>query len=867
MQALNRYSLTGGSNITLVSVRPTEVLLQVNPPFLGGITYTLTVVSTDCKGNTDSISLTFGLPEPAAPGDLIFSEIMPKPTPVVGLPPYEYVELYNRSSKWISIEGWRLCDATRCGTIFSPTVVAPNSFIVLTTTSGASALSGIGLSSFPTLNDSDDSLSLRSADDRLIDQLKYSSSWYRDEIKALGGWSLERIDMNDLCNTDSNWIASTSPTGGTPGSPNSVQGIWHDTLPPTLTHVSFLSAQRLLLHFSERIDTALMRDSNRYTFQGGPSIASAEIWGPQAVEIQLSAPLLPSRDYTLEILAQDCIGNSTLIRYTLGPPEPAVPFDIVITEIMADPTPAVGLPPHEYIEILNRSAKYISLEGWRLQVGNAQVTLPRHLIRPGEYVVLTSFEGASALSSYGFTAGMRNFPPIPNNGATLLLIDPTGQVVEKVSYSNSWYGDPNKDEGGWSLERIWVDWVCGGAAGWQASIAPAGGTPGSPNSVHSPTPPPTPQVSSISYEFPRITMQFSERMDSATLADVQRYHSDPPIPILTAVPIHEGAGVELWLIDSLERNRKYSLTIPALLNCDGALVESLSVTLVVPGFPEPLDVVINEILPEPQTGGARYVELYNRSEKVINLRDLLIARGATPRSIEEISSTAQALLLPYSFICLTPDTTDVQSRYIPPAHARFHQLRRIPAYDYQADTVWLLRRRDSLPIDKVPYRSDYHFPDLRSRKGVALERLSVHKPSDDSQNWYSAASVVRYGTPGYENSQRDPGSLEGGIRLEPKTFSPDGDGYDDILWIFIPAEAPGVKAEITIYTLGGYPVLTLSEGTTLAVGENTFRWEGIDTQGRRLPAGIYIVSVRLTEPDRGKIRQYRLPCAIAEKVK
>ncbi|MCX7651242.1 MAG: lamin tail domain-containing protein [Bacteroidia bacterium] len=866
MQNLHRYTLTG-SSITAVSVQPTEISLHLSPPLTHGTAYILKVVSTDCRGNTDTISLTFGVPQPAAPGDLIFSEIMPKPTPVVGLPPYEYVEIYNRSNKWISLEGWRFCDGSRCATIFSSKMLSPGEYAILTTTSGAPALSGIGLTSFPTLNDSEDSLSLRNADDILIDQVSYSSSWYRDEIKSLGGWSLERIDMNDLCSTDSNWIATTNPQGGTPNAPNSVQGIWRDTIAPRVVHVSFISAQRLLLHFSERIDTAFMREVNHYAFQSGPIITSAQIWGLQEVELLLSAPLLPSREYVLEIQARDCMGNFTLINYALGLPEPALPFDIVITEIMADPTPSVGLPPYEYIEIFNRSNKYIALEGWRLQVGNNQTILPRYLIRPGNYLVLTSSEGASALASLGPTIGMRNFPSLTNDGATIRLSDPAGQLIERVSYSSRWYDDPDKDEGGWSLERIWTDWLCGGSNGWRASAAPSGGTPGSPNSVQSAASPPSPQIMSISYEFPHVIVLFSERMDSAALSDVLHYRFTPAVNVLAATPIQESFGVELLLSDSLERNKTYLLTISPLLNCSGSSIDSLSASLVVPGLPEPWDIVINEILPEPQTGGVRYVELYNRSTKVLSVDDLLLARGANPRSFQRVGAGKVGLIPPQSYLCLTPDTEDVKGRYFPPPYSRFYQIGRIPTFDYRVDTVWLLRRIDSLPIDRVPYSADYHFPDLRTRKGVALERLSVDASSDDPQNWYSAASVVRYGTPGYENSQRAPVENTAGIRVEPRTFSPDGDGYEDVLWVFVPTQVAGVKADIHIHTLRGYPVCTLTEGTTLAVGENTFRWEGTDTQGRRLPAGIYVVSLTLTEPDRGKVRRYRLLCAIAEKVK
>ena len=47
-------------------------------------------------------------------------------------------------------------------------------------------------------------------------------------------------------------------------------------------------------------------------------------------------------------------------------------YDVVIDEIMADPTPQVGLPTNEWIEIKNTSQQAFDLKGWRIGDASGQ---------------------------------------------------------------------------------------------------------------------------------------------------------------------------------------------------------------------------------------------------------------------------------------------------------------------------------------------------------------------------------------------------------------------------------------------------------------------------------------------------------------
>ena len=68
---------------------------------------------TDCSGNSiDPVEFTVAFGVAPQYNDLIISEIMADPDPAIGLPSAEYLELYNRSTSVLTLEGVQLIDAT-----------------------------------------------------------------------------------------------------------------------------------------------------------------------------------------------------------------------------------------------------------------------------------------------------------------------------------------------------------------------------------------------------------------------------------------------------------------------------------------------------------------------------------------------------------------------------------------------------------------------------------------------------------------------------------------------------------------------------------------------------------------------------------
>ena len=74
---------------------------------------------------------------------------------------------------------------------------------------------------------------------------------------------------------------------------------------------------------------------------------------------------------------------------------------------------------------------------------------------------------------------------------------------------------------------------------------------------------------------------------------------------------------------------------------------------------------------------------------------------------------------------------------------------------------------------------------------MSLERVNPNRPSNERSNWHSAAASVGYATPAYKNSQYSDDLYTDEITIEPAYFSPDNDGFQDLLDICFNFKNPG----------------------------------------------------------------------------
>lgn len=538
-------------------------------------------------------------------------------------------------------------------------------------------------------------------------------------------------------------------------------------------------------------------------------------------------------------------------------------FDILITELFPDPTPVVGLPNSEFVELKNTSTSAINLRGWKLSDGTSTAAIRDNFyIQPDSFVIICPATAAPLYAGWGATIGVSNFPSLNNEGDTIVLYAPGGSAIHTVAYTNQWYANNLKAGGGWTLEMIDTHNPCSGAGNWKAALDDRGGTPGRENSVagHNPDEMPPALLRTVTIDSLTIVAVFDESLDSATAAMPLHYTLDPaighPLSAEPQAPLFKEVLLKLQVpLSALE---VYQLTAKELTDCSGNVIGMMNKAKA--GLPAPPDagaVIINELLFNPPPDGFDYIELYNRGNRAVDLKYLYVASRSSTGLFSGIQplSTSSRLLFPGEYIVLTEDARWLQQHYPVKDPTALVQLSSLPSLPDDKGTVVVMNRNEQV-IDELRYDRQWHFALISEDEGVALERIDYSKPSQDSHNWMSAASTAGFGTPGYQNSQfRADLQANGTIVVTPALFSPDNDGFDDFANIQYRMADPGYVANITLFDAGGMPVRHLAQNATLG-REGVFRWDGLDNNRRRLPVGTYIVLTEIFNLQ-GKTKKFK----------
>lgn len=644
-----------------------------------------------------------------------------------------------------------------------------------------------------------------------------------------------------------------------------------DTTAPVLSSYQLRDSRTLTLCFSEVPDSSILSRPENFRLSV-PGNTPDSIWQdssqPSCLYVRFR-DVFPNGDscYLLVDGVGDPSGNVmepetvAFLYYT------SRGYDVLIHEFLPRALPSAGLLPARFVELRNNSPYALQLKGWRIGNSSREAPLPQYLLPAGGLLVLCDKGNTTLFPADIPILGISSFPA-PGDSDIITLRNDKGMLVHAVAFDHSWYANPVKERGGWSLEMADANWPCAGSSNWKPSVAAEGGTPGRPNTVEGAgtMPPPVSLVKAFPPDTLTVHLSFNGIMDSLQVAAPEHYQFTPSLQvsgIIADPPLYNNISVRLS--KPLLQDTVYTVLVSGIKDCTGQDVTTAGdLAFARISTPDSFDIVINEILYDPAPGVPEFVEIYNRSRKAVDLSGLYLARRKDDGQLDDpVALGGQpGLLLSGGYAAFTTAPQALCMYYDCQQAATIYKIN-LPALINGEGTIVLLNK-DGQVLDELHYSDKMHVATAGNTRGVSLERLLANAPTQDKYNWHSAAAAVKYATPGYHNSQQLPVTkVKGDLTVQPAVFSPDNDGLEDLAIVRYHFPGPGYIVNVTIFDAEGRPVRFLERNTLLpAAGYMT--WDGRGESNRELVSGIYIIFAEAFNAE-GKVRHWKLPVVLGKR--
>ncbi|SFT63918.1 Lamin Tail Domain [Lishizhenia tianjinensis] len=419
--------------------------------------------------------------EPCLQGDVIFNELMIDPSPSLGLPEVEYIELYNRSEKLINLHQFLLVNDEDTLSL-AQGWLRPNTYVLLCSPADTTYFTNcIGVVSFPNLSNNEDKFVLIDTLGEVLDEIAYNADYFQGEVEAGNGRSLALKFPNYFCKSSQAWEGSSAPVGGSPGKANFNVHWEYDTQVPRVEFIEILDTSSLGFHFNESMEYA--------DFSGDTLIIPdvevvASAWLDNTLKLRW-AQAFPLNEYiTLKFHPiADCNGNFMDTTVSVLIPDRVQTGDVIISEVLFNPVTGGS----DYVELYNRSEKYISLKGVGLGKSEEDmIFIDTPLILAPYAYVYFSADVSFQEKHYPFVGVQNgwemNLPNFPNDSGRVILAD-SFTIYDVFVYSEKMHFQYFEDVNGVSLER--VNLMEDEAQWYSAGSAVNYGTPGYKNSQFS----------------------------------------------------------------------------------------------------------------------------------------------------------------------------------------------------------------------------------------------------------------------------------------------------------------------------------------------------------------------------------------------
>ncbi|VBB47064.1 exported hypothetical protein [uncultured Paludibacter sp.] len=362
----------------------------------------------------------------------------------------------------------------------------------------------------------------------------------------------------------------------------------------------------------------------------------------------------------------------------------------------------------------------------------------------------------------------------------------------------------------------------------------------------------------------QLKLTFSETMDfSNALFTVDNEFGNPSNKQIST----DGTSILLTFGQDFEKGKIYTLTVESATDLSGNPLENTQKQIAIIENPEIGDVVINEICFEAAENSEEYFEVYNNSDKVIDLSKLIFTTRKTDGNLNTGYAFSKIkMFAPKEYFAFSPNADSIKNVYTPPTGANIFTSSKWYSLNNSNGNLIVTNTAKDTIYDEIKYDVKWHHPLIKSTKGVSLEKINPTLSGTDKNSWHSASSEVHYGTPGYKNSQYremdTENSEEKWIWAEPESFSPDNDGINDVCFFRYKTDENGFVANAVIFNAVGVKMKQLAQNQLLS-SEGFLMWDGTNDKGKIVNPSVYVLYIEIINSEKGIKKSKKLPVVVS----
>lgn len=319
---------------------------------------------------------------------------------------------------------------------------------------------------------------------------------------------------------------------------------------------------------------------------------------------------------------------------------------------------------------------------------------------------------------------------------------------------------------------------------------------------------------------------------------------------------------------SFEKGKLYTLKVNNVVDKAGnKLLENIKST----GFAEKRehdDIALNEIMFNQPVNGSEYIEIVNKTGKLLNCNGLIISTVKSSGELICITRFPENLWLEANaYLAIGENAEAIRKNHEVPLESHIAESKNWYNLNNESGTLILTNSTNDTVFDRINYDATWHNGLIKNNQGISLERINPLVNSLESNSWHSSSYNHNYGTPGFINSQYINNSEiknDHWCTVITEAFSPDNDGIDDICQIEYQMGETGYIGNLWILNSTGETIKKLLNNRLLETSGELF-WDGKTSSGKEVNMGIYIICFEAFNPNDGTKKTVKKAIAVSRR--